>query len=230
MAHWIRQQMISSCCRGHSTSKGRGWGQDSTPLWLMTRPQQRLPVGKNVTQNWKWRGPTLKLHLTRLQNKTKLADTIRGQVDGLWLKHSRPLWLAQSQKWNLAADGLTRRLRTGLIILYLKKENKHGCFTFEVLLFCFDVFREAFPPLWPFHNNSSSPSWTTWSFNWNQARVGIKHATTWLVILLGPIITLLISIWLSRRKRDRANLWSLTRWHKAFQASRRSSAKVISTN
>lgn len=55
-AHWIGQQMISSCCRGRGTWKGRGWGQDSTRLWLMTGAQPRLPVGKNVTLDWMWRG------------------------------------------------------------------------------------------------------------------------------------------------------------------------------
>lgn len=224
MAHWIRQQMISSCCRGHSTSKGRGWGQDSTPLWLMTGPQQRLPVGKNVTLNWMWRGPTFKLHLTRLQSK-KDADTIMGRTDGLWLKGSWPLWHIQSQKWKSVAQGLTWHPRTGLIILSFQNENKHS----KLILFCFDVFIEAFHRLQRLCNNSLIQSWTTWSFNWNQARAGIKHTTTWVVILLGPIITLLISVWLSRR-HDRSNLWSLTRWHKAFQASQHPSAKVISTN
>lgn len=68
------------------------------------------------------------------------------------------------------------------------------------------------------------------SLTGNRFEWEIKHTATWVVILLGPIITLLISFWLSRTKRDRLNLWSLTRWHKSFQASRRSSAKVISTN
>lgn len=50
MAHWIRQQIISSCCRGHHTSKGRSQGQDGSPVRLMSWDQQRLPVGKNVTE------------------------------------------------------------------------------------------------------------------------------------------------------------------------------------
>jgi len=50
MAHWIRQQIISSCCRGHHTSKGRSRGQDGSPVRLMSWDQQRLPVGKNVTE------------------------------------------------------------------------------------------------------------------------------------------------------------------------------------
>lgn len=231
MAHWIRQQIISSCCRGHSTSNGRGWGQDSTPLWLMTAPQQRLPVGKNVTLNWMWRGPTFKLHLTRLQNKKKKKKPLQkpswlGLMGSDWkapLAHTKKCHDKNESRWLMGSPDI---LVLASSFNLFRNKNKHEKLIFS---FCFDVFVEAFPWLQRLCNKSSIQNWTAWSFNWNQARAGIKHTTAWAVILLGPIITLLISVWLSRR-RDRANLWSLTRWHKAFQTSLRSSAKVISTN
>ena len=238
MAHWIRQQMISSCCRGHSTSKERGWGQDSTPLWLMTGPPQRLPVGKNVTLNWMWRGPTFKLHLTRLQNNNnnKKKTPPPPKKKKPWQIPSWVYWWVVTEKLAAPLAHTITKMKVGgwqgspdILLLVssfcLFRLTANMKSSFLSLLWC--PYRSISPTC--LCNNSSIQHWTTWSFNWNQAWAGIKYTATWVVVLPGPIITLLISVWLSRR-RDRSNLWSLTRWHKAFQASRPSSAKVISTN
>lgn len=50
MAHWIRQQILSSCSRGHHTSKERSRGQNGSPVRLMSWDHQRLPAGKKVTE------------------------------------------------------------------------------------------------------------------------------------------------------------------------------------
>lgn len=148
-AHWIGQQMISSCCRGRGTWKGRGWGQDSTRLWLMTGAQPRLPVGKNVTLDWMWRGTDFKAPPDppsvrwRGERGTHKACRYRHTAppDGFWLESRRHV---QSQKWNLLVDRPTWHPAAGLIISHLNYEHEK-CVALLVRIRFGGVFLSFFP-------------------------------------------------------------------------------------